>query len=75
MAFLYDVKGTVEVMVDLDDKGNIIKTEIARWAGFGLDESVIDAVRKMNWRPAERNGKPLPTHFLLRYNFKKSEKE
>lgn len=75
LAYLYAVAGTVEVGVDLDEKGNVVGTDITRWAGFGLDESVIEAVRKMNWRPAERNGKPLPAHFLLRYNFKKIDKE
>ena len=74
-AFLYGAKGTVEIAVDLDEKGNILATEIERWEGFGLDESVTDTVRKMNWRPAERGGKPLPMRFLLRYNFKKVEKE
>jgi len=74
-AFLYGAKGTVEIAVDLDDKGNILATEIERWAGFGLDESVTGTVRKMNWRPAEHAGKALPMRFLLRYNFKKVEKE
>ncbi len=74
-AFLYDVKGTVDIVVDLDRNGSILRTEIVRWAGYGLDESVEKTVRSMNWRPAERNGKPLPMRFLLRYNFKKIEKE
>ena len=74
-AFLYGAKGTVEIAVDLDEKGNVVRTEIERWVGFGLDEAVTDAVRKMNWRPAERAGKPLPMRFLLRYNFKKVDTE
>lgn len=73
-AFLYEVTATVELELDLDAAGNILRTEIVRWAGFGLDESVETAVRKMNWRPAERNGKPLPMRVLLRYNFKKLDK-
>ncbi|MBK7932328.1 MAG: hypothetical protein IPK01_02275 [Acidobacteria bacterium] len=48
-------------------------TEIVRWAGFGLDESVQKAVRTMNWRPAERDKRTLPMRVLLRYNFKKAE--
>jgi hypothetical protein len=75
LAFLYDIKATVDIQVDLDADGKILRTEIVRWAGFGLDGSVDAAVRKMNWRPAERNGKTLPIRFLLRYNFKKIEKE
>jgi outer membrane biosynthesis protein TonB len=61
--------------VDLNEKGDITDLEITRWAGFGLDENVIAVVRSMNWRPAERNGKPLKIRFLLRYNFKKIEKD
>lgn len=74
-AYLYGIAATVDVLLDVDEKGNILHLEIARWAGYGLDESVTDAVRKMNWRPGERNGKPLPVRVLLRYNFKKLEKE
>lgn len=74
-AALYDVAATVDMEVDTDERGTILRTEIVRWAGFGLDESVEKAVRSMTWRPAERNGKPLPMRFLVRYNFKKIEKE
>lgn len=74
-AYLYGIKATVEIQVDLDAGGKILQTEVVRWAGYGLDESVDNAVRKMNWRPAERGGKTLPIRFLLRYNFKKIEKE
>ena len=70
-AYLYGIRATVDVSVDIDAAGAIIRTEIERWAGFGLDESVIDAVRKMNWRPATRNSKTLPMRVLLRYNFRK----
>ena len=72
-AGLYDIKATVDMLVDLDAAGSITRSEIVRWAGFGLDQSVERAVRQMNWRPAERDGKTLPMRFLLRYNFKKIE--
>lgn len=75
VAYLYGIAATVDILLDLDEKGSILRTEIVRWAGYGLDEAVTDAVRKMNWRPAERNGKSLPLRVLLRYNFKKIEKE
>lgn len=74
LAFLYEVAATVEIEMDLDTAGNITRTEIVRWAGFGLDQSVEAAVKAMNWRPAERDGKPLPMRVLLRYNFKKTDK-
>lgn len=71
-AALYDITATVEILVDLGASGTILRTNIVRWAGFGLDESAERAVRQMNWRPAEQNGKPLPMRFLVRYNFRKS---
>ena len=73
-ASLYGVTATVEITVDLDAAGTITRTEITRWAGYGLDEAVDKAVRTMNWRPADRNGKPLAMRFTLQYNFKKLEK-
>ena len=74
-AFLYDVKATVDAEVSVDEKGTVRKIDIVRWAGFGLDEAVIDAVNKMNWRAGERNGKPLAMRVLLRYNFTKLDRD
>lgn len=73
IAFLYDVRATVDVVVYLDEKGEIVRTDVARWAGFGLEESVIKNIRSMNWRPATIAGKSLATRFLIRYNFKKGD--
>ena len=74
-AYFYGIRATVDATVDIDQNGAVAAIEIVRWAGFGLDESVIETVRKMNWRPADRNGKTLPMRVLLRYNFTKIEKE
>jgi hypothetical protein len=74
-AYLYSVAATVDALLDVDENGNILRIDIARWAGYGLDEAVTEAIRKMNWRPGEKNGKTLPVRVLLRYNFKKIDKE
>lgn len=75
LANLYGVAATVDALVDLDENGNVLKIEISRWAGYELDESVAETIRKMQWRAAELDGKPLPFRFLLRYNFKKLKNE
>lgn len=75
LASSYGVRATIDIEVDIDSDGSIARTSIERWAGFGLEESVEKAVRSMNWRPAMRNGKPLPMRILLRYNFIKIEKD
>ncbi len=74
-AYVYSVSATIDIEVDVDETGKILRTEIVRWAGFGLDESVEKTVRQMNWKAADRNGNPLPMRVLLRYNFKKIESE
>lgn len=74
-AYLYGIAATVDVIVDVDENGKILRTEVSRWAGFGLDESSVNVIKTMNWRPAERDGGFLPMRILLRYNFKKIETE
>ncbi len=70
-----DAEATVDVLVDIDAAGEISRVEIARWAGFGLDEATLNTVRQMHFRPAMRNGVPLPMRVLLRYNFLRPKKQ
>lgn len=70
LASFYKIAATVDISVDVGANGEILKTEIVRWAGYGLDEAVEKTVREMNWRPADFNGKPTAMRVLLRYNFK-----
>ena len=73
IANLYGIEATVDAEIDVDENGKILKIEIVRWAGFGLDESVAETIYKMQWRAASRDGIALPLRVLLRYNFKKIE--
>jgi len=62
------------VLVDLDASGEVTRVEVARWAGFGLDETTIDTVHRLHFFPAMRNGAAIPIRVLLRYNFRKPAK-
>ncbi len=66
-----DAEGVVDVLVDIDQAGEITHAEIARWAGFGLDEAALDTVRQLHFFPATRNGAAVPIRVLLRYNFRR----
>jgi TonB family protein len=66
-----DAEGTVDVLVDVGADGEIQQVQVARWAGFGLDETTVATVRQLHFFPAMRNGKPIPMRVLLRYNFRK----
>jgi len=70
-----EIEATVDVLVDIDARGEVGRIEIARWAGFGLDQSVLDTVKQMHFFPAMRNGVALPMRVLLRYNFRKPPRD
>ena len=67
-----DAEATVDVLVDLDKEGEVTRVDVARWAGFGLDEATVNTVRQLHFFPAMRDRAPIPIRVLLRYNFRKS---
>jgi TonB family protein len=66
-----EIEATVDVLVDVGADGEVGQIQVARWAGFGLDETTVATVRQLHFFPASRNGKPVPMRVLLRYNFRK----
>lgn len=64
-----EIEATVDVAVNLNEDGEVSQTEIVRWAGFDLDEEVVKTVKRMHFRPALRDNRPLAVRILLRYNF------
>jgi TonB family protein len=69
-----EVEAIVDVFVDIDAAGEVMRVEVARWAGFGLDQTTADTVRRLHFFPAMRNGVAVPIRVLLRYNFRKPPK-
>lgn len=66
-----EAEGTVDVLVDVRADGEVGDVRVARWAGFGLDETTVATVRKMHFFPAMKNGTAIAMRVLLRYNFRK----
>lgn len=69
-----EAEATVDAVVEIGADGEVIDARVVRWAGFGLDEEVLATVRRMHFRPAQREGEPVPVRVLLRYNFRKPPK-
>lgn len=65
-----DVAATIDVVAEIDVGGAVRSVTVTRWGGFGLDEEVAATVRRMHFRPAMREGAPVPIKALLRYNFR-----
>ncbi len=70
-----EAEATIDVLVDIGADGEVTRTEVTRWAGFGLDEATVGTVRQLHFRPAMRDGNPVPVRVLLRYNFRDPAKE
>jgi TonB family protein len=66
-----EAEATVDVVVDVRADGEVADVQVARWAGFGLDEATVTTVRQLHFFPAMKNGTPIPMRVLLRYNFRK----
>ena len=66
-----DVNATVEVMVVLRSSGEVGEAVITRWAGFGLEDSALRAIRQLKFNPATRNGQPISIRAMIRYNFRR----
>src|SRR5438270_10168007 len=66
-----EAEATVDASVEIGADGEVGRVEIVRWAGFGLDDSVVSTVRQMHFRPAMRDGEAVAVRVLLRYNFRK----
>jgi TonB family protein len=73
-AYRAEAEATVDASVEIDSGGEVREVSIVRWAGFGLDEEVASTVRRMHFRPAEREGEPVAVRVLLRYNFRRPPK-
>lgn len=70
-----EAEATVDVQLELDERGEVTRAEIVRWAGFGLDEAALDTVRQLHFSPARREGAAVPMRVLLRYNFRRPARE
>jgi periplasmic protein TonB len=56
--------------IEIDARGQARNIRVRQSMGFGLDERSMEAVRHWRFRPAYRNGKPIPAAALVEVNFR-----
>jgi periplasmic protein TonB len=65
-------EGRVVLRLTIDARGSLLKVEVVQGAGFGFEESAVEAVKRSSFRPAVVNGQAvtsvarLPIRFVLR---------
>ncbi|MEO8659950.1 MAG: energy transducer TonB [Bryobacteraceae bacterium] len=63
-------QGTVLLSIVVDETGKTRDIKVLRTLGLGLDEKAIEAVMKWRFRPAYKDGKPVPVAANVEVNFR-----
>jgi TonB family protein len=64
-----DLQGDVIVEVTIDSQGSVVDERLLQGLGSGIDEKVMAAVREWRFRPATRNGVPVPSKHDVHFHF------
>jgi TonB family protein len=63
------VQGDVIVEVTIDERGVVVGQKLLKSIGYGIDERVIALLRDWRFRPATRNGVPIPSKHDVHFHF------
>lgn len=63
------VQGAVVLSIVVDAKGGVRDVQVLKPLGHGLDQQAAETVKTWKFRPALRNGVPVPVRVNIRVNF------
>ena len=63
------LSGDVTLTIDIDADGLVTSVTVTTPAGSGFDEAAVDAVKQMEFSPAEVDGKPSPIRITYTIHF------
>jgi protein TonB len=64
-----NVRGVVRLDLEIDDKGVVRNVRVLRGLGHGLDESAIEAAKRVEFKPATLCGKAVSSQFTLAFRY------
>ena len=64
------VTGTVVIRAVFRSSGKVTNVQAIRRLPDGLTEKAIEAARKIRFKPAEKDGRPVSTFVIIEYNFR-----
>ena len=64
------IEGRVFVKAFIDEKGNVVETEIIKGIGAGCSEAAAEAVKKTKFKPGRQGGKPVKVQVTVPILFK-----
>jgi TonB family protein len=63
-------QGTVLLTIEVGEDGKPHAIRVVSGLGLGLDEKAIEAVSQWKFKPATRNGRPVPAAATIEVNFR-----
>lgn len=63
------LEGVVVLETVIDVEGKVDNVRILKGLGHGLSEAAVEGVRNWRFKPATRNGEPVPVRFILTVTF------
>ncbi|MEG8945474.1 TonB family protein [Rosettibacter firmus] len=69
-ALMYGLEGTVILIATIDEKGDVVETEIIKGLGLGCNEAAEEAVKKTKFIPGQKDGKVVRSRVTLNVEFK-----
>ena len=63
------IEGAVDLLLTISAEGQVIKVQVTKGLGFGLDESAKASVLKWKFKPAIKDGVPVKSEKKIRIRF------
>ena len=63
------IEGDVVVELTIDETGNVTDAKLLQGIGHGVDEQVIATLRSWHFRPATKDGSPIPSKQDYKHHF------
>ena len=64
------LQGTVVLLLEIDATGHAQNIRVVRSLGLGLDERAMETVKTWRFKPASRDGRPVPATATIEVNFR-----
>ena len=63
-------QGTCVLWIVVDTQGNVTDAQVVKPLGMGLDQNALNTVKTWKFKPAMRNGAPVPVRVMVEVQFR-----
>ena len=63
------IRGDVVVEVAINEKGDVVETRVLKSVGFGLEDVIVDTLRRWHYQPAKVDGVPVASKHDVYFHF------